>query len=1062
MNGIYLIIVILAVLGFYMFFNKKRIEGFGDFYSIQSDYQNTQSQNFDLIDKAVYINTGLSLNPVKVNNAFRKVGKSPDINYSALFQEDDNALRERDFQFCRNAAHPRNLSRAPRASLGCAWWYVESTGRSTGALGTLTNPIDTTLASQFPGGRWIWSLDEAARLEDIKRCKAVKSCLLIDLPGIKGECGFCPEKGYAIPVNSRGQSKYPDDDENTCGEDIILDSTNCRRINEPITSQQVTDEDIQYDNNGNMISRRISGDIISEAPRDVCDPDSRGNLSLDCLLVIAKANGMNESGAIAKLIRNRTSPNELDVYSMKVLKEVGNILIPDAIYTTGSIDLLGAGIIMKNITDLMMSPNSRISSAAKYLSIGLADYNICDFGDNEQGPFPTTCLQREFRKAGCQPAGTSAPNERNASTYDNKTFGVVRSEFGKIFKAMKEAKTQDAQNDAMMGCLGTELYKKRPEACDEAGMEYIVYSRKSDGTPDGFIGRFISKKGLITPRLWSWDTPNAVEKLISKTPSASKYYIIRTFASIPTSTSMSVSGNLPTDSAEILINGQQQAKRYLWTRSSDKLSGTQWNFVMLPKIRNKIEIINGGPTARFPNVGFPSGWDYSMTNLDRFQLKQESWRPLISLDFFRSSLTDFNDIVKLQPNNNVVLGDLGGKRCALFLRKQGNIQFSNGIHTDNFGTITMMVYMNSVGTTKSLFIGENRSENPSSLFFIGNPANRLSFIHASYTSNGQLNKYWRAKSSDGSNDLILNSSTGRWVHLSFIFYNNKKGIAIFENGVLIGNAGSESEIQTSLLNNIILGNELDGGIAWFHIYDYKLTPEEIKRDMNYDNPKYEIQDVPLEDIDLLAGKYEVVAGKDYPGNDIASMSSTSVKDCALECYSNKNCVGFQYNDMSKTCFLKNKTGPLVDSIPEANAGLMINKPRFISTSRNNRYMIDVSGVSKNNGAAIHMWDKWDGPNQKWTFTGDGRIKSVNSDKCMDVYAGMRSNGTGIIQWDCHGGDNQKFTVDGMNRIHPMHAPEKCLDISGPAYDHPYRNGGRLQIWDCYDGPNQKWNITPTD
>ena len=47
--------------------------------------------------------------------------------------------------------------------------------------------------------------------------------------------------------------------------------------------------------------------------------------------------------------------------------------------------------------------------------------------------------------------------------------------------------------------------------------------------------------------------------------------------------------------------------------------------------------------------------------------------------------------------------------------------------------------------------------------------------------------------------------------------------------------------------------------------------------------------------------------KDYPGNDIASVSGiTTIDQCRLACFSQSNCVGFGFYRAGSLCYLKNK------------------------------------------------------------------------------------------------------------------------------------------------------------
>jgi hypothetical protein len=74
--------------------------------------------------------------------------------------------------------------------------------------------------------------------------------------------------------------------------------------------------------------------------------------------------------------------------------------------------------------------------------------------------------------------------------------------------------------------------------------------------------------------------------------------------------------------------------------------------------------------------------------------------------------------------------------------------------------------------------------------------------------------------------------------------------------------------------------------------------------------------------------------------------------------------------------------------------------------------LDVVGGNPQSGTSIQLWPCNGGPNQSWTFAGDGTIRGLGG-KCLDVANGDASDGTRIILWDCHGGANQKWSMQDV-------------------------------------------------
>lgn len=116
--------------------------------------------------------------------------------------------------------------------------------------------------------------------------------------------------------------------------------------------------------------------------------------------------------------------------------------------------------------------------------------------------------------------------------------------------------------------------------------------------------------------------------------------------------------------------------------------------------------------------------------------------------------------------------------------------------------------------------------------------------------------------------------------------------------------------------------------------------------------------------------------------------------------------------------------------------------------------LDIEGISRNDGAKAHVWEVWNGPNQKWTMDDRMRLVSLNSGKCLDLPGGQTGNGNWLQQYSCHDGANQKWIYDNKKRLRSYVNPYKCVDIS----EGRYADGQKIQIWDCHEGTNQKWTV----
>lgn len=122
--------------------------------------------------------------------------------------------------------------------------------------------------------------------------------------------------------------------------------------------------------------------------------------------------------------------------------------------------------------------------------------------------------------------------------------------------------------------------------------------------------------------------------------------------------------------------------------------------------------------------------------------------------------------------------------------------------------------------------------------------------------------------------------------------------------------------------------------------------------------------------------------------------------------------------------------------------------------------LDVSGVSTDNGANVHVWDYLEGDNQHWTVksTDDGyyTLTATHSGKVLDVSGGegATQDGADVHQWDYVGGTNQQFSiesVDGGVLLRARHS-DKVVEAMGTD------NGSDVQQQSEHGGDSQVWTL----
>ncbi len=81
-------------------------------------------------------------------------------------------------------------------------------------------------------------------------------------------------------------------------------------------------------------------------------------------------------------------------------------------------------------------------------------------------------------------------------------------------------------------------------------------------------------------------------------------------------------------------------------------------------------------------------------------------------------------------------------------------------------------------------------------------------------------------------------------------------------------------------------------------------------------------------------------------------------------------------------------------------------------------VLDVWEWSTANGGRIIQWDWHGGNNQRWAIDDAGvagdpdlfALRSIHSGKVLDVSGISRGNGAQIVQWDWVGGNNQRWRI----------------------------------------------------
>ena len=417
----------------------------------------------------VYTNKALNLNMTVLNKALDQpdlyLAKSPSVDYSSLFQEDPEGLfQAQDEQFCQGVTNPRNLPDRGLARVGCGWVYFADPAKpSKGAIGTSKGPI----FSAGNNGQWIWDLQLAAQMEDIKQCRKLTACENVDGNNFTEVCGFCPDSGHGVPINSQGAQRYPDDTTGgSCASMPIRTASQC-----VVPS---TDSMDSLPSGG--------GNFLGSNDPNVCAVNSNGTISAACVIRQAQQAGMSVGGAfLLHAVNPQSTYSETETEAFAILRQAGYML-PASPYKVDPITALNqcSAVVKAQVS----GSNPQIRGAAALLSAGVA-FNVCDIDPTTTGPFKPACVQQEFRKAGCQPAGAEFPatSDKASAASLGKTMAQVRSAYSTLFGNMSSSNGTVADK-AVKDCLGIKVSRPAGSPCDSAWIEQASKS-------EGFIGTAI-------------------------------------------------------------------------------------------------------------------------------------------------------------------------------------------------------------------------------------------------------------------------------------------------------------------------------------------------------------------------------------------------------------------------------------------------------------------------------------------------------------------------------------------------------------------------------------------
>ena len=128
------------------------------------------------------------------------------------------------------------------------------------------------------------------------------------------------------------------------------------------------------------------------------------------------------------------------------------------------------------------------------------------------------------------------------------------------------------------------------------------------------------------------------------------------------------------------------------------------------------------------------------------------------------------------------------------------------------------------------------------------------------------------------------------------------------------------------------------------------------------------------------------------------------------------------------------------------------------------YVVDVQGISQDNGGGVCIWERNAGDNQVFQFVkqsdGSYEIIAKHSSKALEIGNNDKSHNAKVQQWDFNGlFDCKKWwivdTFDGDGTVYIINKYSGLyLDLN----DGITQNGNLVHVWEKTSGYTQKWTI----
>ena len=722
---------------------------------------------------------------------------------------------------CRATQKPQDLpDDSMKQHTDCTWMY-NPVGKSGATLCNLKGPVLLISQQLFPNSQYqmLWSKTEAIKKEAIKQCALTTKCELL-IPG--SGCGFCPDKGYAIPIDGAGQPLYP---EARCTSPPVLKSDDCAK---PVSQ-----------GGGGQASL-------------TCEPDSEGRLSKTCLSAIATQASMTTNGTVqqALLDSSQSSIASPQVQQLASIMQSYNYSIPPALLSDGKTTVDTALQTYMRISAASTSASSpRVQKAAANLSAG-APFDFCDYDNSSTEAFDLSCIQKLYQNAGCQGRGLEFPTEDNKSQFAGKTWGSIKQNVYNLVDKMTNQTnkyTSEQQKEAIQRCIGTHLRESVVSYCNELGISVLMFIRSGSNNKYAYYGRKILTNQFLMLRsdstLW-----NSLEIFNSQlTQGNDVLLVVKTNFNpdSPATVGYMRVGNTPD---VIKWNDAPLVNKPGMGISQDPVNGLVLATNQQENQRLEVDLLI--PASQ---VNDRSTTWYMVDNNNKApsitmcRLPIERKNPVMNITMNQGSVTETTGTFDI-TESNTVQGNKGGRSCTVFNGNNSFVKINTLLRNKAFRSYTMKFYCETVGQWTRLWQLYNGGYNWGWQWggwgwYYGYSYNTEDYgsatdaldIELGYFSLDLAPQYKTPGAQLYRNTTALKLNT--WQHVTLVWNDNFSAYTMYLDGKQVatasGNPIAEAWTRENFIGKGYYGQSsmFQGGVEWFRAFDYPLGPDEIKQDM---------------------------------------------------------------------------------------------------------------------------------------------------------------------------------------------------------------------------------------